>query len=706
VTPSARSRRRQVNILQALALLLAFVLVAGIGGVLAAGLGLPAAAAVSALTSGTSQVFQDLPSELNEPPLSQKSTIYAADGTVLATFYSENRIVVPLTAIAPIMQKAVIATEDKRFYEHGGVDPTGILRAAANNATSNSVQGASTLTQQYVKNVLVEAAANQGDAAAVNAARDTTLNRKLREAKLAITLEKTLTKDQILSRYLNIAQFGVGVYGVEAASEYYFGHPASAMSPVEAATLAGVTKDPSLYDPQRSPVAAQVRRNNVLGLMRDQSVITPAEYQQAVATPLASELHIQDTARGCLSANTINGVPYNAGFFCDYVTWVIKNDPAFGATQAARQLLLDRGGLNIHTTLDLKMQLIADTQVKNGVPQNDPSGVASSIVSVEPGTGQIKAMAENRTFDNSGSPGDRAIAVNYNTNYAYGGSQGFQPGSSFKPFTLIAWLQDGHSLNDTVNGAKVPYVGKAFTASCLPGGHYDLRTPWSPSNAEGGATGSVTALAATTDSINTAYIAMASKIDLCDTFTTAKDLGVTSALGPDLSVVPSGIIGGAGGVSPLSMAAAYAALAANGTFCQPVAITGITDLSGKALAMPEPSCRRVIDPKVAASVTYALTTVLKSGTAGGIGWPASRPAAGKTGTTDNSTDTWFVGYTPQLSTAVWTGHANSSQALQNIRLNGTYYSQVYGATISAPTWKRFMLQALADAPATPFPPAG
>jgi membrane peptidoglycan carboxypeptidase len=706
VAPSALPHGRLVNALQALALLVAFVLVAGIGGVLVAGLALPAAPVLSAMTSGTAKVFQGLPSVLGEPPLSQKSTIYAADGTALATFYSENRIVVPLTSIAPIMQKAVVATEDKRFYEHGGVDPTGILRAAANNLTSDTLQGASTLTQQYVKNVLIEAAANQGDAVAVNAARDTTLNRKLHEAKLAITLETTLTKDQILGRYLNITQFGVGVYGVEAASEYYFGHPASTTTPAEAATLAGVTKNPSLYDPQRNPGNSQARRNIVLGLMRDQSVITLAEYQQAVATPLAAGLHIQTTARGCMSANIVNGVPYNAGFFCDYVTWVIKNDPAFGATQADRQLLLDRGGLNIHTTLDLKMQLIADTQVKNGVPQNDPSGIASSLVSVEPGTGQIKAMAENRTFDNSGSPGDRATAINYNTNFAYGGSRGFQPGSSFKPFTLMAWLQDGHTLDETVNATKTTYVGKAFAASCLPGGRYNLLTPWSPANAEGGAVGNVTALDATTHSINTAYIAMATKIDICGTFANAKNLGVTSAFGPDLSIAPSGIIGGASGVSPLSMAAAYATLAANGTFCQPVAITSIADLSGNALAVPSANCRQALDPKVAATVTYAMTTVIKSGTAAGIRWPASRPAAGKTGTTDNSTDTWFDGFTPQLSTAVWTGHADSSRPLQHIRVNGTYYGQIYGATISAPTWKRFMLQALAGTPASPFPAAG
>ncbi|OIQ85662.1 penicillin-binding protein 2D [mine drainage metagenome] len=700
---SARPRGRQVNVLQALALLLAFLLVAGIGGVLAAGLVLPAAASVSAMTNGTAQVFEDLPTVLNETPLSQKSTIFAADGTVLATFYAENRIVVPLADISPLMQRAVIDTEDKRFYQHGGVDPTGILRAAVRNATTSGLQGASTLTQQYVKNVLIEDAVAKNDTAAINAARNDTISRKLREAKLAIALEQKLSKTEILTRYLNIAQFGVNVWGVEAASEYYFGHSAKQLTPAEAATLAGVTNGPSIYDPERNTAESEKRRNIVLGLMRDQGDITPAEYQTAVATPLKSMLHIQNTAQGCMSANVIGGVTYNAGFFCDYVTWVIRNDPAFGATVADRQGLLDRGGLNIHTTIDLHLQQIANTEVNNGVPQNDPSGVASSIVTVEPGTGLIKAMAENRTFNNSGSPGDRQTSVNYNTDSAYGASHGFQPGSSFKPFTLLAWLQDGHSLNETINGAKVAYNGNAFKASCLPGGYYKLYSPWTPSNAEGGGAGMVTALRATTDSINTAYMAMASKIDLCDTFTNAKNLGVTSALGGDLQIKPAGVIGGASNVSPLSMAAAYAALADNGTFCEPVAITSVTDANGKQLSIPQPNCRQVIDPKVAATAVYAMTTVIKSGTAANINWPASRPAAGKTGTSDNSVATWFVGFTPQLSTAVWTGFAEGNRPLENMRINGSYQTAFYGATISAPTWKRFMLQALATAPATPFP---
>jgi membrane peptidoglycan carboxypeptidase len=701
---SARPRGRKVNVLQAFALLIAFLLVAGIGGVLAAGLVLPAAATVSTVTDGTAKVFDDLPSTLGETPLSQKSTIYAADNTVLATFYNENRIVVALADISPLIKTAVIATEDKRFYDHGGVDPAGMFRALIKNATSNDVQGASTLTQQYVKNVLIEAAVAANDPAGIRAAQEVTASRKLREAKLAISLEKTLTKDEILGRYLNIAPFGRNVYGIEAATQYYFGHPSKEMTVAEAATLAGVTNSPTKYDPQANTAEAEKRRNVVLVLMRDQGKITAAQFAEAVATPLASMLHITQTGLGCMSANTVNGVAYNAGFFCDYVTWVIKNNPAFGATAQERLGLLYRGGLDIHTTIDLRMQQIADTEVKNGVPQNDPSGLSSSLVSVEPGTGKIVAMAENRTFNNSADHADRETSINYNTDEAYGGSTGFQPGSSFKPFTLLAWLQDGHSLSETIDTAKKTYSNMSWPASCLDGGRYRITSPpWTPANSEGGSMGIISALSATTHSVNTGYLAMAGKLDLCDPYVTAKNLGVHNTVGKDMNVVPSGIIGGGDSVAPLTMASAYAAMAANGVFCEPIAITSVLDSNDKQLPVPQANCRQALDPKVAATATYALQTVISSGTAAGMHWPASRPAAGKTGTTDESKDTWFVGYTPQLATAVWTGHSNSKSPLKNVRVNGAYYGQIYGATINAPTWKRFMLGALANTPAVGFP---
>ena len=275
---SPSPRGRQVTVVQALALLLAFVLTAGVGGLLTAGLVLPAVAATDTATDLSIEAFDDLPSELEPGPLSEKSTMLAADGTVLATFYSENRVVVSLEDVSEYMQQAVIATEDKRFYLHGGIDPAGMMRAAARNLLGSSREGASTLTQQYVKNVLIETAVRKNDLAAAAAAREADgpegYSRKLREAKLAIALEKRMTKDEILENYLNIAQFGVATYGVESAAQRYFSKSAKDLTYLEAATIAGITKSPSAFDPVDFPDAAQGRRNVVLGLMRDQDYIT------------------------------------------------------------------------------------------------------------------------------------------------------------------------------------------------------------------------------------------------------------------------------------------------------------------------------------------------------------------------------------------------------------------------------------------------
>ena len=364
----ARSRGRQVNVFQALALLLSFVLVAGIGGVLAAGLALPGVALANGATDVTAQAFDDLPTELDQPGLPEKSTILAADGTLLAEFWDQNRIVVPLADISPMLQHAVIATEDKRFYEHAGVDPAGMLRAfIRNQASTGGQQGASTLTQQYVKNVLIEAALAKDEGperqAALEEARGTEgsegIARKLREAKLAIALEKQMTKDQILEKYLNIAQFGIKVYGVESAAQYYFSKPAKDLTYLEAATIAGVTQSPSKWDPVKNPDAAQTRRNTVLRLMHEQGYITDADFDAGIATPLAATLHPQELKQGCAVASTVIA---GSGYFCDYVTKVIVNDPTFGATKADRAKLLYRGGLNGNLLPIIEPQSSLDTK--------------------------------------------------------------------------------------------------------------------------------------------------------------------------------------------------------------------------------------------------------------------------------------------------------------------------------------------------------
>jgi len=705
---SARARGRQVNLAQALALLLAFLLIAGIGGVLSAGLVMPAVAGVSAVADATTEVFDDLPTELEEQPLSEKSTVLANDGTtVLATFYLENRIVVPLEQIAPVMQQAVVATEDKRFFAHGGIDPTGMLRAAAKNVLTKKVEGASTLTQQYVKNVLIEAAARgEGDnaaiAAAIAAAREADgtagFSRKLREAKLAIAIEQKYTKEEILTRYLNIAQFGASVYGVEAAAQFYFSKHAVDLNYLEAATLAGVTQSPTRWDPVVNPEDSQRRRDTVLRLMKNQGLIDQAQYDAGVAAPVASAaeggyLNIQATGLGCMTANAVA----SSGYFCDYVTKVITNNPAFGETPEDRKQLLYRGGLTITTTLDPRMQQIADNEVKAGIPVDDPSGVASAISVVEPGTGKILAMAQNRTYNNTLAAGERETAVNYNTDSAYGSSKGFAPGSTFKPFTLMEWLKEGHSLNEVINASKRPRKMSDF--SC---GSNRFVGTWDPGNAEGPG-GIMSVLSATKNSVNSGYVEMANQVDLCAVFAGAKSLGVHAPDGTDYATKPANVIG-SDSIAPLTMAAAFASFASNGTFCEPIAITKVVDTDGAELPVPPSNCRQAIEPRIAAAVSFALSHVWE-GTGRSVG-ALDRPSAGKTGTTSHNEHTWFVGFTPQLATAVWVGFAEGTIPVQRMTVNGRYFRNVYGSTIAGPTWKRFMAQASEGLPVVGFPDAG
>jgi membrane peptidoglycan carboxypeptidase len=527
MAPPPSPRGRQVTVVQALALLLAFVLAAGVGGLLTAGLVMPTVAAANTATDLSVQAFEDLPGELEPGPLSENSTMLAADGTVLATFFAENRVVVSLDQVSKPMQDAVVATEDRRFYLHGGIDPAGMMRALVQNQLGSSQQGASTLTQQYVKNVLIEAATREGDVAAVEEAREDQgpegYARKLREAKLAIALEKRMTKDEILENYLNIAQFGVATYGVESAAQRYFSKSAAEVTYLEAATIAGITNSPTLYDPVKNPESSEKRRNTVLNRMLRENYITQEEYDLGVATPIADTLHVSEPRSGCMAAGDVVA---GSGFFCDYVTRVIENDPAFGETAEERRDVLLRGGLTIRTTLDPRQQSIADAEVKAGVPVDDPQGIGSAISVVEPGTGQIKAMAENRNFNNSADATGRDTSVNYNTSYDYGGSTGFAPGSTFKPFTLLEWLKQGHNLSERVNGSVRPLNENQFT-SC---GAKGINKSWTPGNAEGGR-GIMSVADATKGSVNLAYLTMAMQLDLCNVMDGAAQLGVVKAGG-------------------------------------------------------------------------------------------------------------------------------------------------------------------------------
>ncbi|GAA3815868.1 transglycosylase domain-containing protein [Cellulomonas soli] len=699
----APTRGRQVTVFQALALLLSFILVAGVGGVLAAGLVLPGVAAANTVTDLTVNAFDDLPTALEPTALPEKSRILAADGTLLATFFNEDRVVVPLAQISQAMRDAVIAIEDKRFYEHAGVDPKGMLRAFVTNEVTGDQQGASTLTQQYVKNVLIQAANAIDDEAERQAALDAAtanddtegIARKLREAKLAITLEKTISKDEILEKYLNIAQFGASVYGVESAAQRYFSKSAVDLTYLEAATIAGITKNPSSLDPTRYPEADQARRDVVLGALHDQGFISDEEYTADIATPIADTLHVQEVRLGCQAAG--DSVP-GSGYFCDYVTKVIINDPAFGETQEDRKALLYRGGLTITTTIDPRQQAIADAEVKAGVPVGDASGVKSAISVVEPGTGKITAMAQTTDYNPAQStPGSSETAVNFNTDQDYGGSGGFAPGSTFKPFTLTEWLKEGHSLYETVDASPLSYPMSTFNASSC--GVRFSKTAYPFGNAEGGSRTTMTVLDATKNSVNSGYMAMATKIDLCGVISTASSLGVhRSDTGEPFQVLPANVLG-SDNVAPLTMAAAFAAFASGGIYCKPIAITSVIAPDGSSLTVPSAGCTQALEPRIANAVNYALSNVW-TGTASKVGAP-DFPSAGKTGTTSHNEYTWFLGYTPRLAAAVWVGHADKKTPVQNTWVGPLYVKSAYGATIAAPTWKRFMTQALADGAENP-----
>jgi len=694
---AARPAERGESLVGVLVLLVALVATSVVAGLIGAGLAMPAVGAAGAAARGGVGFFESLPAELQQSPLAQQSRIVAADGSPVATFYSENRIVVPLDQVSQPMAKAQVAIEDTRFYEHGGIDMKGIVRAAVKNAGSDSQQGASTLTQQYVKLTLQENAVYAGDDEAAAAAVDKTYSRKIRELKLAVTLEEKMSKQQILEGYLNIAYYGDGAYGVEAAARHYFGVHAKSLTLPQAALLAGIVQQPKAYNPRVNPKPATARRNLVLERMLTTGVITAAEHDKARGTKLT--LKISPTGNGCEVSKY--------GYFCNFVYQNLLRDKSFGATPDDRRKLILRGGLRITTTLDPKLQAKAQEAINDRVPAKNKAGVGGAISVVEPGTGKILAMVQNTKYSNKKSAG--FDAVNYNADDAYGGETGFQTGSTFKAFTLAAALKDGRSLNSRIEAPPSPAF---FPRSAFNYCSADERfaNEYKVFNSEGGEEGNLTLLEATAKSVNTAFVNLEAQVGVCKVRDMAESLGVHLATpqkyvpedttaSTRLHPLPSLTLGSES-IAPLTMAAAYAAFAADGVYCAPISITAVKGLDGKSRPAPKSSCTQAIDADVASGVTEALQGVIRNGTGRGNG--IGRPAAGKTGTTNNSTDVWFAGYTPQIAAAVWVGHTKGQRTLNRMRLGGRSYGSVYGGTIAAPIWKQFMKGAHSDLPVQGF----
>jgi membrane peptidoglycan carboxypeptidase len=683
-------------------LLCLFLVASVVAGALFAGLFVPAVAAVGGAAKGSITWFNDLKAVPPATALSQASVLQASDGRPIVRFYAENRIEVPLNKISKTMQDAIIAIEDARFRDHGGVDPIGLVRAAVSDYLGNGtqVQGASTLTQQYIKNLYLEQAVRKGDKAAQLAAVARDPSRKILEIRAAIDLEKTLTKDQILDNYLNIAYFGNGAYGIEAAAQRYFSIPASKLNLVQSALLAGLVQSPLTYDPIRHKTNAKQRRDIVLSRMHELAMINGKQYKQAVTARVTLKQHLPKS--GCISA--VAGL----GFFCTYVrNLVAAGADAFGklgATAQQRLDALDRGGLKIQSTIDLNVQRAALKSIANYVPIGDKSRVATAAVTVEPGTGHVLAMAQNKTF--SPNDGRGTTEINYNVDTDLGGSAGFQTGSTFKAFTLATWLKDGNDLGATIDASRTSIPVNDFLR--CGGSRIRSTETYHFANSEPSSEKALSVLDATAGSVNTAFVNMETQLPLCDIAKTAKSLGVHQAAphqvcddqSPlDIPDCIASMTLGPFSISPLTMAAGYATFAADGKYCPPFPILSIKDADGNGVPIRAPSCDDgALDINVAHGVTYALKGVLTHGTAQGINGQVPGNLAGKTGTTNESLDTWFVGYSKQRTTAVWVGDPTQykrgkttyRRSLNNRTIGGRSYGDVFGATIAAPIWAKIM----------------
>ncbi|GAA3945047.1 transglycosylase domain-containing protein [Actinomadura viridis] len=654
-----------------------------LAGVLVALIILPVACTAGVGARDAADWFQSEPEGLDTGGVPQRSRILAADGSTLATFYYENRVDVRLDQVAPVVRRAVLAIEDSRFYEHGALDSQGTLRALVSNLGSGEVtQGGSGITQQYVKNLLFTQAESEEEQLA---AKEVSAARKIRELRYAVALERRLSKDEILARYLNIAYFGGGAYGIESAARHFFSKPASRLTLPEAALLAGVIRYPYAYDPVRRPAAARARRDVVLGRMAELGWITRAEADAALRRPLGLRVH--NTPNGCVTSF--------APFFCDYVQREILTNPVFGATRKERERLLKRGGLTIRTTLDRQTQRAAQRAVDRHVPRKNSARKAAAEALVEPGTGEIKGLVVGRRL---GSDRERGKTwINFAADAGHGSSIGMQAGSTFKAFTLAAALED-----DMPFGTRL-MAPRGF----VPTGFRDCRgrpvnsttTLRNSADGEGGRTFSL--VTGTHHSVNTFFLALEREVGLCETVKMAERLGMRRADGKPMSQFPSFTLG-ADQVSPLRLAAAYAAFGARGRYCEPIAIKQITDASGRRLRVPGARCRQAIDKGVADAVNHVLRGVLTKGTARGMG--LGRPAAGKTGTVDDFSAAWFAGYTPDLAAAVWVGDPRGGYRypMTNVCMDGRCYGPVFGATIPAPIWRDSMVGALAGRPATGF----
>nr|WP_314845941.1 transglycosylase domain-containing protein [uncultured Microbacterium sp.] len=646
-------------------------------------------------------IFEKLPANLQVTAPMEQSTIYAtaSDGTPveLASFYEQNRVPVTFEQINPVVFDAILSSEDKDYYSHGGINVGATAKALVDNLRGTDDRGASTITQQYVKNVLIQECEQEADPAsetyaddlqqcwldATNAVGSKGVERKLQEMRYALQIEKEYSKNDILLGYLNIANFGGTVYGIESAANRYFSTTAANLTVAQAATIAGMVQNPNQYridKPEGTRTDADgvahngeadgyadtaERRHYVLGRMLALGKITQAQYDEADASPIAPA--ITEPTQGCVSANNVA----RSAYFCEYVKSVVLNDPAFGERPEDRRDLLRQGGLKIYSTMNMDIQNAGAQSMLEKVPGNyDNQFFGAAGVSLETATGRVLAITQNTTFSET-VVGDQAYSsLVYASDKAHGGSNGFSVGSTYKLFTLIDWLEEGHSVRETLNANN-----RVFTKfKCGDDGIRNTTKIQNFGN-QGGYTGTV--MKFTADSLNSGYLAMAEKLDLCKINAVADRMGVTLANGgktTDGNAAPYDILGPKY-ISPLSIAGAYATVANGGVHCTPKAIDRVVDAAGNELPIPESKCSQVISPEVAATAAFALQGVMNGGTGARANTGDGTPLIGKTGTHE-SWGTMMIESSTKVTTAVWVGRSEGTASILRQSWGGTALNEM------------------------------
>ncbi|MBT1161553.1 MULTISPECIES: transglycosylase domain-containing protein [Bifidobacterium] len=697
---SSMPKKNPLTISRVLALVLAYLSLCVAGGVAGSVLLIPGVFAANRMVQAIVPSLQVEGIDFDVTSLPQKSTMYAKDGTTqIAQFYEDNRIVVPIKDVSLYMRQAVVAREDRRFFEHSGVDVQGVLRAFVTNYLKDTNQGGSSLTQQYVKNVLITTAESNNDPISQYHASEDTYARKIREMLIAVQMEKKYSKLEILQGYLNIAQFGSNrLYGVETAAQYYFGVSAKDLNLVQSATIAAITKNPENYDPsiEQNQKEAQKQRNIVLDLMWEQGFIKDkSEYETAKNTPIADTLSIHPMTSGCVNAG-------DYAFFCDYVTHRILNSEEFGKTQADREALLKEGGLTIVTTLDVDASKLLMDTARATIPPTDPTGFEIMMASVKPGTGEVLGFGINRYYAVGDTSDDQTkTSMNYMVDQVDGGGAGFPVGSSIKPFNMVAWLQAGRSINENLQTSTV-YPVSEFMCDNYNGSsqqYSGIGSAWEVTNADGGNVNPESPLNGLVRSHNTTQASMGAVLGLCrvaDAYTAVgyHDASTLETIDKTTKIyVPSMMIGTVN-VSPLTMANMYATLAADGVECTPIAMTKVTRKNGEEIAVPKANCHQAIDKDIAQTVAYAMNqgTVRSDGAGVFAKLSSGRKTFAKTGTNE-TTYMATGGFIPnEIATFVLMGDVQAPYQNQvaNVSINGTYRSYWDGGTIAAPAWKAFM----------------